>query len=72
MKAFGMCTPHVAGLRGYDLRLDFSLVPQTGGGWIKAVPSLVWILVLPLQGWSICVAQLEQNFWTTFIQKESS
>lgn len=25
------CTPHVVGLGGYDLRLDFSLVPQTRG-----------------------------------------
>lgn len=30
IKAFGTCTPHVAGARGQDLSLEFSLIPQTG------------------------------------------
>jgi len=29
MKAFGTCTPYAAGVSGYDLKLDFNLVPQT-------------------------------------------
>lgn len=29
MKAFGTCTPHVVEVRGYNIRLGFSLFPQS-------------------------------------------